>query len=232
MIIRPRKNSKDPEEQFRKLFADLSLHAANGQCQELEQLSVKALSIARAEGWDQLQVSIHNLVGTTWLNKKQYDAAINSFSKAEIIAQSAHQKGDPTAANQLIQVYLYAGVAYFTKGDYRNAAQKYANVIPITKAEEEHFYLMEAHRMLANCFEQEKQYQHALENNKKALIAAQSIEENIRLNCTIPYIGVSCLKLLKKLSLDNEIQFLRQKMHLLLGDQDWENIPAANARKK
>jgi hypothetical protein len=194
---------------------------------------LKAINIAQQQqGWEHLEVAACVSMGSAMLKEKSRHAeSLQLFEKACQSGQRAMQSGNPVGAVVLCQALFAKGVAYLNVKEYGTAAQVYESIVPVAKEiKNGAFQTMEAWRMAGYCHEHGHRMQHAWDCNCAALDAAEDLDEQIRANSTLPYVGQALIRLSETLGKHQQLPLIRQKMETWVGP-NWEtptNHPKIN----
>jgi len=214
-------NPSLPGAQFQKFFLKLANFIGKGKIEKAALVGQDALQLARKEGWQDLRVAVLMQLGNGWFQQGDISRSIAHYERADIIADSLHKKGDKSGTKLLIQVRFGKGSVYISTSDYNQAIQCYQGIVPLATAIKDHFSLMETYRMSAYCYECTKDYEQAWECNQLALTTSQSLEEKLRQNSTLPYVGQALLRLNVRLGDKDTENTIRQQMIALAGN-NWE----------
>lgn len=220
---------KNPGVQYRKLFMELSQHAAKGNLEEMNRVGESAVSIALREGWPQMEVLAYFAMASGYLRKKRTEQALGVFDKAKQTAQNAWNAGDPLGANLLIQALIGKGTVLFEKKEYETAAVLYREAVVPAAAANDALSLVEAWRMAGASHEMNKAWREAWDCNQNALEAGEQLDENLRPHTTLPYVGQALLRISPQLGYHEKEEAVRHKMTALCGEK-WEQTLTKNAR--
>jgi|GEM_PF-6332672 len=210
----------DPVNQFQKVFLNVTKAAKIGDLKKVEFLGQKALMIAQKQKWPNMKMMVHMTVGQTLVAAAQIKAALKSFDRAKSIAKDAFEKKEPAGASLLVNAYFAEAGVYFKEKKYLKAAQTYEKAIPISKdIKDAPYFHLEAYRMAAYSYESLKRYQTAWNYNQEALKVGDKMDEEIRANSTLPYIGQALLRLAKPLKLEKSELIIYQRMIELVGPE-------------
>jgi tetratricopeptide (TPR) repeat protein len=217
----------DPGVKFRKAFLDLSQAAANKNFNEVQRLELPALNIAREQGWVPMEIAVHSLVASGYIGLNQLQNALQRYNQAYSLAKKAHAAGERVALTLAIQCLFNKGSVYIAEKDFAEAANAYGTAATHALEANDHYQTMEAKRMQGFCLEKNGEWEQAFEVEKEALTAAEQLEENVRHNSTLPYLGQSLLELSYRNGDKEGYIFLEEKLDALAGP-GWQNKLQSN----
>jgi len=214
----------DPGTQFRVHFVEMGQAASSGNFEKMQSEGLKAVNIAQQQlGWEHLEVAAYVAMGNAMLREKsRHSESLQFFEKACQSGNRAVQSGNPVGAVVLCQAMFAKGVAYLNVKEFGSAAQVYESIVPVSKeVKNGAFQTMEAWRMAGYCHEQGRQAQHAWDCNLAAFHTAEDLDEQIRTNSTLPYIGQALIRLSETLGKHQQLPQIRQKLETWVGP-NWE----------
>jgi len=211
----------NPGVKFQRYFLELCNLAGKGKMKPALQFANKALLIAQKEGWIHLQIAVHIQVGSSWQSAKNTDKALESYEYACRIAENAYNAKDSMGAKLYIQSLFAKASAWISIPDYKKAMELYERSIPVSEEAEEYINLLEGYRMAGFCAECLKEYSHAWEQGQNALQAGKKLEEQIRHDFTLPYVGDMMLRLAKKVKKKDAVDNINLQMIELVGE-NWQ----------
>ena len=216
-------NPSSPDVQFRKLFVQISQAAAKKNYDEMERWAAKAMQIAEMAGWTQMKVALHFTVASAYFSANKGTECLKRYSEALKIAQEAEQKGDHEIAPVLIiQSHSFLGATHLNLKNYLLAADQYRLQAEKSMEHKHFFSAAEGWRMKAYCEQLLKMYSEAWDSNQQALACGKQMDENVRKNSTLPFVGQSLYDLAEKLSKpQSERMAIGTLMNEIVGN-DWE----------
>ncbi|WP_116127011.1 hypothetical protein [Lewinella sp. IMCC34183] len=181
---------------FQRHFIDLAKAAAERRMADVDKHANLALGIAVAEDWKHLQVTVHNTVGTAWMNGGKLDQALAEFEKAERIARIAWKLKEDGATANLANTLFFQGAALSTDKRHERAAEVYHSIVPVIEDDKNQRYsLLEAWRMTGQSRELAGTKSEAVEANLTALRIGEGLDEKLRESSTLPYVGAALIRL-------------------------------------
>ena len=120
-----------------------------------------------------IEVRALNNIGTVNLNLKNYNTALEFFSKAYKKASEIYD------LEALGMILCNLGVAYFNKGYYQRAAKQYNRAIIIAKKIKAPNILWEAYFGLGQCYEKTNDFQKAVCNYENSINEIDNIRSRI-----------------------------------------------------
>ncbi|UCF93034.1 MAG: hypothetical protein JSW39_02435 [Desulfobacterales bacterium] len=212
-----------PGNDFRKLFVRLSNVVATGNTKPANKLAISALRIARKQKWFDLQAAVYMVLGAMYLGKQDASLALKAYQYADKAAAAAEKSGNPAGGKLVVQTRFARAGALISAGNYAEAAPLYEGTAPLTKAQNDAFLELEAWRMASYCYEMEKQPSKAWQCGQQALEAGERLDDNLRPNSTLPYVGQRLLGLLTQNKADPKYERqVRARMEALVGE-GWED---------
>ncbi len=220
-------NPADPGVKFRKAFLELSQAAANKNLSEVQRLETVPLLLAREQGWVTMEVAVHSLVATAYIGLNQFPKALQRYELGYTLAKKAHAAGDPVGLILAVQSLFNKGSVLIGQKEFPTAAKTYALAADLASQLGDHFQKMEAKRMQGYCLEKCSLWEEAFKAEKEALAAAELLEENIRLNSTLPYLGKALLDLAYQMGYKTQYLALEEKLNALAGPNWQSKVPTS-----
>lgn len=214
-------NPTAPDVQFRNCFLAMSEAAGKQDLPGAEQWGAKALAIARKAAWPNMQVAVYLQLGNLALGEKEFEKCMSHYNDGLHAAREAYASGDAPSGTLVAQCYAARAAAFFSKKEYTAAAEAYKAMAETALEIGHHLYRVEGWRMAALCYRKGDDYDLAWESNWEALHASQLLEEEIRKNSTLPYVGKELLELASSMGKSNERRKIHEMMEQLAGT-DWE----------
>jgi tetratricopeptide (TPR) repeat protein len=221
-------NQQGPDAEFRVLFMKLSNQAEQQDIDGAEQTATQALAVAKAQGWYQMQVVVHMVLGACYLQIQELDEALTRYKTATETAREAKAAGDPAGPKMEIQALFAEASVVFAKENYLEAAEIYETAAPLAEQVEDTMLTMEGWRMAAYCYEVEEQYEPSTHYGKLALDAGETLPEDQRARSTLAYAGDGLLRVIEKAKKKHQAKGLpeaweiEERMEQLLGE-DWRD---------
>jgi hypothetical protein len=210
-----------PGAAYQKHFIGLTEAAAKGNLPQAARLAEAALSIAREHNWPPLQVAVQMALGAAYLAAGKSADALAVYRSAGEAASAAQALGDPTGPKLLVQSRLAEGATLVNDGKYAEAAKAYEEAAPLAEQQKDHLMALESWRMAAYCHEAAKQLDPAWKCGYKALDAGALLEDKIRPNSTLPYVGQALMRLTGQRPYADKAKEVQQRMTALVGPE-WE----------
>jgi len=205
----------DPGVKFRKAFLELSQAASSKDIAAVKKLEAAPLLIAREQGWIPMEIAVHSLVASAFIGAMQFNEAIKKY---DISFALATKIASPLA----IQSLFNKGSVHIALKNYKDAGGCFEKAAQLSQEAGDHFQLMEARRMHGFCLVKCGEWEHAFEVEKQALEAAEQLEESVRHNSTLPYLGQSLLELSYRNGDKEEYLLLEEKINSLAG-ANWQS---------
>ncbi len=223
-----RSGGTGPGVSFRRHFVALSNAAAAGDLAKAARSGAAALSIASEHHWPQMQVVIHMALGGAYLGVGKLVEALASYRTAGKVAGDATAEGDPLGPKLRVQSLLADGSALVSGGQHAEAAVVYETAAPLATQQGDHLMAMESCRMAAYCHEMNGQFELAWRCGQLALEAGGSLDDQLRTNSTLQYVGQGLLRLTKHRAYARMADDVRERMAELIGP-DWEQKVATRS---
>lgn len=216
----------DPGVQFRKAFVHLTQAIGRQDQAMVAQMAAKALKIAEQNQWPQMKVTVHMAQGAACLGAQQFEKAFQVYGQARKVAEQAYTAGDPASGKLTVTALFSQGAAMLAAKEYSIAAKVYGDAVPFAKKTEDYYNLMEAWRMAGFCYQQLDDVPNAWHSYWQALETAPQLDEKMRPNSTLPYIGQALLTLAPQVEREEMTDLIRERMIFLVGD-DWREKATA-----
>jgi tetratricopeptide (TPR) repeat protein len=226
-----RSEGKDgPAKDYRIHFLGLANAAGKGNLPAAEKSAGKALGVAGKEGWLDQEVAVHLALGAARLGRQAFAPAADSYRKAIEAARRAKAAGHPAGARLEMTAGMGLGGALLAAGQWPEAARVYAAVAPLAAAAGDRFTTLEAWRMAAYCHEQAGADAEAWRCADRALDVGSSLAEEERRSSTLPWVGLTLLRLLERHYKEGDhAMAMRARLDRLLGEGWAERIPGGSA---
>jgi len=210
-----------PGHTFRRLFVALTNAAEAGALNKCQKAADSALAIATKEKWPQMQVVIHMALGGAFIGAGKFDDALASYQKSEQIAVAANEAEDPAAPKLMLQSKMAQGSALIGQSRYADAAAVYESAAALAENQQDHFMILENWRMAAYCQEKLEQIDRSWDAGQLAIQAAEKMDDDLRANSTLPYVGQGLLRIAEKRDDSKGAEMVEQRMVALIGP-DWK----------
>jgi len=210
----------NPGVQFRQAFVKMTQAVGKQDLALVELTAKKAFKIADTNQWPHMKVAVNMAKGGAYLGKQQHEQAYQIYGEAYQHASKAYQEGDQPSGKLSVTALFSQGAAMLGAGKYDIAVQSYTRAVPYAYEAKDYYNLMEAWRMAGYCYMQLEEDESAWEAYWQALEAGTQLDEDIRTNSTLPYVGKELLKLAQKAGKIDHYHHIQDRMEVLLG-QDW-----------
>jgi len=217
-----------PGRDFRKLFIALTNAAGKGDITTVQKMADKALRIVRKQKWLDMEVVVYMSLGSAWMGGKNISEALTNYRNAGRAAAQAEAAKHPAGSKLVIQTKFAEAGALFSANRYLESARIYESAAPLAEKQEDYLMTVEGWRMAAYCHEKAEEYKEAWRCGCQALDAGERLDENLRHNGTLPYVGQGLLRLVaqdrpnqKDRSNPKLESDVRRRMEALVG-RDWE----------
>ncbi|MGD1892154.1 MAG: hypothetical protein ACFB15_16390 [Cyclobacteriaceae bacterium] len=210
----------NPGVQFRKAFVHLTQAIGRQDLAMVDQTAVKAFKIANANGWPHMKVAVNMARAGAYLGKQQYDKAYKIYGEAYDFARAAYKEGDKPSGKLSVTTLFSQGAAMIAAEKYDVAVHSYTQAVPYAEEAEDLYNLMEAWRMTGFCYQQLHQEKLAWNALWQALEIGPKVDDAVRPNSTLPYIGQALMAMAEKSGEMNLYYLVRDRMVFLVGE-DW-----------
>jgi len=219
-------DNEDPLVQFRTHFLKFGEFVSAGDYDLAIKHGESALNVARQQtDLEQLEVGILNAMAEVLIeDEAQRNKAMKLLADAESSARRACEKDNPAGKTLLIQTMITSGSMHIYLESFNTAIKYFETAINSAENDEYcRYYLMEAQRLMALCYEHNGDYIKAWNFNEDALSTAGNLAEQIRLHTTVPSIGDALIRLSYKLKREQEVSRINAKMIEYVGEH-WEDL--------
>lgn len=212
-----------PGNDFRKLFVRLGNLTAAGNVAAANRTAVAALRITRRQKWFDLQAAVYMMLGAMHLGRQDHGMALKAYQFAGKAATEAEKTGNPAGTKLVVQTRFAEAAALVARESYGEAAPVYEQTAPLAKTGGDVVLEVEAWRMASYCHEMTGRTSDAWRCGNRALDAAEALDDELRANSTLPYLGQRLLNLLKAHQADHKYERqVRERMVALVGE-GWED---------
>ena len=211
-----------PGNDFRKLFVRLGNLAAKGDVRATNKTAVAALRIARKHHWHDLQTAVYMVLGAMYTAKRD-PLALKAYQYAHRAAAEAQKSGNPAGGKLVVQTRFAEAAVLVGDEKYAQAASLYEEIGPLAKGQDDAFLEMEAWRMASYCHEMENAPSDAWRCGQHALEAGERLDDELRANSTLPYVGQRLLGLLKENNADRKYERQVQERMVALVGENWQD---------
>ncbi len=210
----------NPGVQFRKAFVHLTQAIGKQDMDRVEMTASKAFNIATSNQWPHMKVAVNMAKGGAYLGKQQYEQAYQIYGQAYQDASKAYKAGDAASGKLAVTTLFSQGAAMLSAEKYEVAARSYTQAIPYAQETEDYYQLMEALRMAGFCYQRLGDDEHAWDLLWQAMETGPKLDEQLRPNSTLPYIGQELLMMAEKAGHMDLYRFIQDRMVFLVGE-DW-----------
>jgi tetratricopeptide (TPR) repeat protein len=210
-------NPADPGVQFRKAFLELSQAAATRKLSEIKRLEISPLAIARQQGWAPLEIAVHSLVASAYIGLNRLPEALQRYEQGYNLSQKVPLAGQRLGLTLAVQCLFNKGSVLIARKAFPEAATTFAQAAAHALEVSDHFQIMEAKRMQGHCLEKCSKWEEAFRVEQEALVSAERLEQQVRLNSTLPYLGRALLDLAYQLGHKTRYLELADKLTALAG---------------
>lgn len=211
-----------PGHTFRRLFVALTNAAAAGDLKKSQKNADAALAIAAKEKWPQMQVVILMALGGAFIGAGKFDDALANYKRSEQIAADAGEGGDPAAPKLMLQTKMAQAAALIGQSHYADAAAVYESAAALAERQQDHFMILENWRMAAYCHENTEKIDRSWDTGHLAMQAAEKMDDELRGNSTLPYVGQGLLRIAEKRNDRDGAKMVEDRMVELIGP-DWKS---------
>jgi hypothetical protein len=184
-----------PGAALRLNFVAMTQASKKGDSQSAAELGQRALAIAQAQNWPQMQVVIHMSIAASQLAQPNgSQKAIGSYRAAADAAGTATRSGDPVGPRLLVTARLGEAAALVSEAAFAEAAGKYEAIVPVAQGAGDLAMTLESWRMAGYCHEQCGDLSAAWRCGNKALEVGGQMKEDQRNNSTLVYAGRALLR--------------------------------------
>ncbi len=204
---------------FRRLFVALTSAAAVGNVAVAAQAAQRAQAIAQENSWPQLITAVNMALGAAYFAAGDVGRTLACYRSAN---QAVAGSSEPGAAKLDIQTRFAEAAALIADEKYAEAAEVYERIGPLAEKQQDAFSQLEAWRMAAWCREVTGEKPRAWRRGVKALEAGEQLDEAMRADSTLPYVGQLMLRLVADGVNADQEAMVRRRMVELVG-KDWED---------
>lgn len=168
----------------RQFMTDALLLLERGTPQQVATRAGLALAIAAKQGWLEQQVVMHNIIGGGWVKGKSADKAVAAYRQAQQVAQGIGDQ--PLRTTLQMQSAFGEGGAWFSVGEYRQAAGAYRLAAGLAQLAGNRLLAIEGMRMAGRCLVLDGDQTHALADYAQVIHAARPLSAEERGQTTLP----------------------------------------------
>jgi len=209
------------EGQFRELLTSINKAAQKGNTDRVEKLAGRAIGLAREEEWWDMEGTVRMIVGGVQLSDDNPQQALENYRKGGDVAKKLDED-HPSRTMLRLQSCLAEGSVLFQMEEYVEAAEVYEGAAPLADEADNDYLKIEAWRMAGTCHEKSGRVADAWRCQEKALDAGEALDEDERLNSTLPYAGGSLLDLTSHRMYRDQRPMVEQRLETVLG-KDWRD---------
>lgn len=211
-----------PADIFRRMFVGMSTAARRGNVAGSLALGSSAIRVAKGQGWTQQVSVVHMALGSILMTAGRLEQALKAFRAGGESAQQSREEGDAGSDKVELQAKMAEGAALVKAEAYDEAATAYEEAVEVGESMEEPdpILMLEARRMAAWCHERLDRREHAWYHLDAALRGADAIDEEQRLDTTLPFVAQAMVRLSHRPPLDRHRPELTARMTELVGP-DW-----------
>lgn len=167
-----------------------------------------------------MKVAVKMATGGAYLGKKDYNKAYEIYGEAFQHSEKAYKEGDSASGKLAVTTLFSQAAAMISAKKYDIALESYRKAIPFSEETEDFYNQIEAWRMSGYCHKQLKKYDEAWDDNWKALDSGAKLDEQLRKNGTLPFVGHELQLMAEKTNQRDQLDRIEEKMVQLVG-ADW-----------
>lgn len=209
------------EGRFREFLTSINKAAQEGDVDRVEELAGTAVGLARDEEWWDMEGIVRMIVGGVQLSDDNPRRALKNYRKGGEVAKKL-EEDHPSRTMLRLQSILAEGSVLFQMEEYTKAAEVYEGAAPLAAEADNDYLKIEAWRMAGTCHEKSDQVADAWRCQGKALDAGEALDEDERLNSTLPHVGASLLSLTGHRMYRDQRPAVEQRLESLFGE-DWKD---------
>jgi len=224
---------------FRKLFAQISNAATEGDAAGAAALGQNATKLALDNSWPHMAGVIQSVLAGIFLSVKDTKSAIAYYQEADVYGEQAVATGKPEPGTDDLRPMGYqisyqarAGLAgvLLSEQDYANAGQIYLSAVDIAKKLTPvmaPLAVLDCWRMASFCNEQDKKYEAAWEHGINGLNHGAEMDEDQRSVSTLGYLCEGLWRLTGQQQYSEHRETMEDNFVALLGE-NWRPDPNAS----
>lgn len=214
-----------PGARFRGLFLQLTAAIGGGELDAALQLSGGLFALALAQKWFHLTVPVHAALGSALAADGRHADAKAQYLTAEQNALRGQAEGAPTdreACKKLrLQSRLGLGSALMSAKEHREAAQVFADTIPLAAESGEDGTRLDCYRLAALCHALAEDPPLAFRWAHDGLLAAKTMSAETLAVSSLPFLGDALLQLCEPAGQKSQHEELEREIERLAGKPDW-----------
>jgi tetratricopeptide (TPR) repeat protein len=203
---------------FRRLFVALTRAAAIGNVAAAARTAQQAQAIAQQQNWPSLITAVQMALGAAYFAAGDLRQTLACYRAAN---QAIASSNEPEAAKLDLQTRFGEAAALVADRQFSEAAAVYEQIGPLAEKQQEPIARLEAWRMAAWCRETTGEKPRAWRRAIQALEAGEQLDEAMRPDSTLPYVGQLMLRLIADGVQADQEDMVRRRMTELVG-KDWE----------
>lgn len=217
-------NDGSPEGRFRELLTALNKAASEGDTARAEDISEAAIDLTRSQEWWDMECTVYMVMGGVHLADNNPQPALDYYQKSGQVALKLDEDHHSRAMLRL-QSCLAEGSALFQMEAHAQAAEVYEAAVPLAEAADNDFLMIDAWRMAGTCHERSHQIAEAWRCHMEALEVGETLEDDERLNSTLPFSGASLLDLTTHRMYRDQRRSVEQRLDSVLGSEWKDQLP-------
>lgn len=217
-------NDGSPEGRFRELLTALNKAADDGNTARAEEISEAAIDLTRNQEWWDMECTVYMVMGGVHLADNNPRLALDYYQKSGQVAQKLDEDHHSRAMLRL-QSRLAEGSVLFQMEAYAQAAEVYEAAVPLAEAADNDFLMIDAWRMAGTCHEQSHQVAEAWRCHGEALDVGETLDEDERLNSTLPFSAARLLNLTSHRMYRDQRRAVEQRLDSVLGSEWKDHLP-------
>lgn len=204
-----------PHAAFRNITVDLQKAVGKQDKSAMEKFAATAIALAEQHRWLDMWAVTLLTRAAGYLGMQAYDLALKDYRNAQLISAQGEQENVPGCNKLQLQAMICEGTCLFSAGRYDEAAQAYTKAAELAEIQQDSLMTLEGWRMASFCVERVGRKNMAWDYGIKALEAGSKMEEQQRLQSTLPFLAQALLRLSPNGEID---QHINQRFNELLGD--------------
>ncbi|MEQ9411346.1 MAG: hypothetical protein RIK87_26770 [Fuerstiella sp.] len=207
-----------PGHDFRQLYVQLTNAAGKGDLGGAKAAGERAVAIATQQQWPHLVTVAQMGLAAAYFSAGRLEETIACYRAAN---QAVAGSDDPGEQKLDVQTRMAEGSALIAAEKHAEAAEVFAQAVPLAQKIDDKTSLLECSRMAGWCYEVAGESDRAWDWGEKAVAAGAAMDESERETSTLGYAGQLLLRLANKGTHSGEEKRIRQQMEELLG-REWE----------
>lgn len=171
---------------FRQMYTDMLALLRKGDAAGVEARGERAMQVATRAGWTDQRAVVDVVVGSGWMQARDFPKAISRYRTARDNALEAERAGSPMGRTLVMQSWMAEGSAWVAAGEMKQAAATFEQAADAAKRVPNSLFTVESYRTAAQAWQSAGEKEKAMAAAMLGVREARAMPHADRPNSTVP----------------------------------------------